>query len=272
MLVPTMINVVLHHSEVDSFDVSSLRTLIYAAAPMPVELLKQGLSKWGQIFVHGYGMTETAPILTILPKSDHLLDGTPQQLHRLSSCGKQVLGVEVRVVNTRGEEVKPGEIGEIIACGPNVMLGYWRQPEATTTALSGGWMHTGDLATVDEEHYLYIVDRAKDMIISGGENIYSVEVENALAAHPAITEVAVIGRSHHKWGEVPIAVVALRASELTLDDITEFLNDQLARYKHPKGLEIVESLPRNPSGKILKAELRELFAQTATSANAAGGG
>src|SRR5205814_3465 len=155
---------------VDIYDVSSLRTLIYAAAPMPVELLKQGLSKWGQIFVQGYGMTEAAPILTILPKADHILDGTPEQLHRLSSCGKQVLGVEVRVVAAHGEEVKPGEIGEIIARGPNVMLGYWRQPEATAKALSDGWLHTGDLATVDEEHSLYIIDRAKDMIISGGEN------------------------------------------------------------------------------------------------------
>lgn len=131
ILVPTMINALLNHPEVDSYDVSSLRTLIYAASPMPVEVLKKGLKQWGRIFLQGYGMTETAPVLTMLPKQDHLPAGTPEQARRLSSCGKQVLGVEVRVVNARGEDVQPGEIGEIIARGPNVMLVYWRMPEAT---------------------------------------------------------------------------------------------------------------------------------------------
>ena len=180
MLVPTMINVLLNHPEVDSYDASSLRTLIYGASPMSVELLKKGLKKWGQVFLQGYGMTEAAPIITTLHQWDHIVDGTPEQVRRLSSCGKQVLGVEVRVVTARGEDVKPGEIGEIIARGPNVMQGYWRMPEATVQVLKDGWMHTGDLATVDEEHYIYILDRAKDMIISGGENVYSVEVEQAL--------------------------------------------------------------------------------------------
>lgn len=218
VLVPTMINAVLNHPEVDSYDVSSLRTLIYAASPMPVELLKKGLKKWGQVFLQGYGLTETAPILTLLPQQDHLLDGTPEQVRRLSSCGKQVLGVEVRVVTARGEDVKPGEIGEIMARGPNVMLGYWRLPEATATALKGGWMHTGDLATVDEEDYLYIIDRAKEMIISGGENIYSVEVEQALYTHPVVLEAAVIGIPHEHWGEAVHAVVVCKPGSQVSSD------------------------------------------------------
>src|SRR5260370_26475195 len=196
-----MMDVVRNNPDVNKYDLSSLRHLVYGASPMPVELLKQGLLKWGQIFMQGYGMTETAPLLTMLDPADHILEGTPEQTRRLSSCGKELLGVEVRVVNSDVEDVHPGEIGEIIALGPNVMLGYWRMPEATAAAIVDGWMHTGDLATIDEENYIYIVDRAKDMIISGGENIYSVEVENALYTHPAVLEVAVIGIPHDLWGE-----------------------------------------------------------------------
>ena len=168
LLVPTMINAVLNHPDVDSYNISSLRRLTYGASPMPIELLKKGLRKWGQIFAQGYGMTETSPLLTNLDTWDHIIDGTPEQMRRLNSCGKEVLGVEVRVVNADLEDVQPSEIGEIIARGPNIMLGYWRMPEATDAAIVEGWMHTGDLATIDEENYIYIVDRAKDMIISGG--------------------------------------------------------------------------------------------------------
>ena len=261
MLVPTMINALLNHPEVDSYDVSSLRTLIYAASPMPVELLKQGLKKWGQIFVQGYGMTETAPILTILPQWDHIVDGTPEQVRRLSSCGKQVLGVEVRVINARGEEVKPGEIGEIIVRGPNVMLGYWRQPEATAEALKDGWMRTGDLATVDEEHYLYIIDRAKDMIISGGENIYSVEVEQALYTHPAVLEAAVIGIPHDYWGEAVHAVVVCKPGrQVSSEELIAHARTQIAGYKVPRSIQFrTEALPKSGAGKILKRELREPY-------------
>lgn len=261
MLVPTMINVLLNHPDVDRYDVSSLRTLIYAASPMPVELLRQALKKWGQIFVQGYGMTETAPILTILPKADHLLDGTPEQMRRLSSCGKQVLGVEVRVVHPGGEEVRPSEIGEIIARGPNVMLGYWRQPQATVTALIDGWMHTGDLATVDEENYLYIIDRAKDIIISGGENIYSVEVEQALYTHPAILEAAVIGIPDEHWGESVHAVVVCKPGrEIEPEDLIAHMRTLVAGYKVPRSIEFrPQALPKSGAGKILKRELREPY-------------
>jgi long-chain acyl-CoA synthetase len=261
MLVPTMINVLLNHPEVDRYDVSSLRTFIYAASPMPGELLKQGLKRWGQVFVQGYGMTEAAPILSILPQWDHIMDGAPEQVRRLSSCGKQVLGVEVRVVNARGEEVKPGEIGEIIARGPNVMLGYWRLPEETATALKDGWLHTGDLATVDEEHYLYIIDRAKDMIISGGENIYSVEVEQALYTHPAVLEVAVFSIPDEQWGEAVHAVVVCKpGTSVTSEELIAHARTQIAGYKVPHSIEFhSELLPKSGAGKILKRELREPY-------------
>lgn len=261
MLVPTMINVLLNHPEVNRYDVSSLRTLIYAASPMPVELLKQGLRKWGQIFLQGYGMTETAPILTMLSQQDHIVDGTPEQVRRLSSCGKQVLGVEVRVVNAGGEDVQPGEIGEIIARGPNVMLGYWRMPEATAMALKGGWMHTGDLATVDEEQYIYMIDRAKDMIISGGENIYSVEVEQALYMHPAVLEAAVISIPDDRWGEAVHAVVVCKPGmRVSSEELIAHARTQIAGYKVPRSIEFrLESLPKSGVGKILKRELREPY-------------
>ncbi len=261
VLVPTMLNEVLHHLDVDKYDLSSLRRLIYGASPMPVELLKQGLRKWGQIFVQGYGMTETSPLLTVLDPVDHILEGTPEQVRRLSSCGKEILGVEVRVVNQEGEDVHRGEIGEIIARGPNVMLGYWRMPEATDAAIVDGWMHTGDLATIDEDNYIYIVDRTKDMIISGGENIYSVEVENALYTHPAVLEAAVIGIPHDVWGEAVHAVVVCKPGmQVTCDELIEHTHTLIAGYKVPRSIEFSQdALPKSGAGKILKRDLRDKY-------------
>ena len=261
VLVPTMVNSVLNHPDVDNYDLSSLRRLVYGASPMPVELLKQGLQKWGQIFMQGYGMTETSPLLTVLDSADHILDGTPEQVRRLSSCGKEILGVEVRVVNIEGEDIHPGEIGEIIASGPNVMMGYWRMPEATSAAIVEGWMHTGDLATIDEENYIYIVDRAKDMIISGGENVYSVEVENALYTHPAVLEVAVIGIPDETWGEVVHAVVVCKPGmQVTGDELIEHSRSQIAGYKVPRSVEFSQdALPKSGAGKILKRDLRDKY-------------
>jgi long-chain acyl-CoA synthetase len=261
LLVPTMINAVLNHPDVDKYDISSLHSLIYGASPMPIELLKKGLQKWGQVFRQGYGMTETAPLLTMLDTHDHILEGTPEQVHHLASCGKEVSGVEVRVVNAEGEDVKPGEIGEIIARGPNIMMGYWRMPEATAAAIVDGWMHTGDLATIDEENYIYIVDRAKDMIISGGENIYSVEVENALYTHPAVLEVAVIGIPDETWGEAVHAVVVCKPGmSVSADDLIAHARTQIAGYKAPRSIEFAaEALPKSGAGKILKRDLREKY-------------
>jgi len=156
-------------------------------------------------------------------------------------------------------DVPVGEVGEIVYRAPTLMAGYWNNPRATAEAFAGGWFHSGDLVRSDDEGYIWVVDRKKDMIISGGENVYCAEVENALAAHPAITEVAVIGRPDATWGEVPVAVAALGGDGVTLAELTDFLGDRLARYKHPKALEIVDELPRNPAGKVLKTELRARF-------------
>ena len=228
---------------------------------MPVDLLKKGLEKWGKVFRQGYGMTETAPLLTALDPLDHIPDGTPAEVQRLTSCGKEVLGVEVRVVNAKGEDVKPGEIGEIIARGPNIMLGYWHMPEATAAAIVDGWMYTGDLATVDEENYLYIKDRAKDMIISGGENIYSVEVENALYTHPTVLEVAVVGIPDDTWGEAVHAVVVCKPGmSTTSEELIAHTRTLIAGYKVPRSIEFLsEALPKSGAGKILKRDLRDKY-------------
>jgi fatty-acyl-CoA synthase len=167
--------------------------------------------------------------------------------------------VGARVVDDDMNDVPVGQVGEIVYRAPTLMAGYWNDPEATAEAFRGGWFHSGDLVRQDDEGYVWVVDRKKDMIISGGENIYCAEVENVLAGHPAIVEVAVIGRPHDKWGEVPVAVASVAKDDLTLADLDEFLSTRLARYKHPKVLEIVDALPRNPAGKVLKTELRVRF-------------
>ena len=261
ILVPTMVNAVLNHPDAEKYDLSSIKRLIYGASPMPLQVLKKGLQKWGQIFSQGYGMTETAPLLTGLDTWEHIVDGTPEQVRRLNSVGKEALGVEVRVVNAEDEDVQPGEIGEIVARGPNIMLGYWRMPEATSAAIVDGWMHTGDLATVDEENYIYIVDRSKDMIISGGENVYSVEVENALYTHPAVLECAVIGIPHDTWGEAVHAVVVCKPGmSVTEEELLAHARVQIAGYKVPRSVEFqLEALPKSGAGKILKRDLREKY-------------
>jgi long-chain acyl-CoA synthetase len=260
-VVPSMVAALLYSPDIDKYDLSSMRRLTYGASPMPVEVLKMGLQRFGQIFAQGYGMTETAPLLTGLDPLDHILDGTPEQVRRLASAGREVFGVEVRVVNAQGEDVQPGEVGEIIARGPNIMLGYWRLPEATASVLADGWMHTGDLATVDEENYIFVVDRLKDMIISGGENIYSVEVENALYTHPSVLEAAVIGIPDEKWGEVVHAIVVLKPGmTATQDELIAHARTQIAGYKVPRSIEFApEALPKSGVGKILKRDLREKF-------------
>jgi fatty-acyl-CoA synthase len=180
-------------------------------------------------------------------------------IRKLGSVGRVIPTVAARVVDDEMNDVAIGDVGEIVYRAPTLMAGYWNNPKATAEAFAGGWFHSGDLVRQDEEGYVWVVDRKKDMIISGGENIYCAEVENVLAAHPAIIEVAVIGRPHDKWGEVPVAIVAVAEAGLTLADLDVFLSERLARYKHPKGLEIVDTLPRNPAGKVLKTALRETY-------------
>ncbi|MFC9893339.1 fatty-acid--CoA ligase FadD5 [Nocardia sp. NPDC127579] len=198
-----------------------------------------------------FGQTEMSPITCVLEGKDAIA--------KLGSVGKPIPTIQARVVDDEMNDVAPGEIGEIVYRGPTLMAGYWNKPEATAEAFAGGWFHSGDLVRQDEDGFVYVVDRKKDMIISGGENIYCAEVENVLFAHPAIREAAVIGRAHEKWGEVPVAVVALTDpnAQLTIAELEPFLNENLARYKHPKDLVVVAELPRNASGKVVKVQLRK---------------
>lgn len=232
-----------------------LRSLSWGAAPASDTLLRDMASTFpGTQISAAFGQTEMSPVTAMLLADD--------AIRKLGSVGKVIPTVAARVVDENMNDVAVGDVGEIVYRAPTLMAGYWNNPKATAEAFAGGWFHSGDLVRQDEDGYLWVVDRKKDMIISGGENIYCAEVENVLAGHPAIAEVAVIGRSHEKWGEVPVAVVALgegAQSPLELGDLEEFLNDRLARYKHPKALEIVDALPRNPAGKVLKTELRDRY-------------
>ncbi len=229
-----------------------LRVMSWGAAPASDTLLRQMSETFpGTQILAAFGQTEMSPVTCMLLGED--------ALRKLGSVGKVIPTVAARVVDENMNDVPIGEVGEIVYRAPTLMAGYWNNPEATAEAFAGGWFHSGDLVRMDEEGYVWVVDRKKDMIISGGENIYCAEVENVLSSHPAIVEVAVIGRAHEKWGEVAVAVVAVAQQELRLEDLEQFLNERLARYKHPKGLEIVDALPRNPSGKVLKTELRVRF-------------
>lgn len=230
----------------------ALKALSWGAAPASDTVLKAMADSFPDAFnVAVFGQTEMSPITCVLEGKD--------AIRKLGSVGKVIPTIQARIVDDEMNDVAPGEVGEIVYRGPTMMSGYWNKPEATADAFAGGWFHSGDLVRQDEEGFIYVVDRKKDMIISGGENIYCAEVENVLFAHPKIREAAVIGRAHEKWGEVPVAVVALDDpdGELTLEELEPFLNENLARYKHPKDLVIVAELPRNASGKVVKVELRK---------------
>ncbi len=238
-----------------------LRVISWGAAPASDTLLRDMSEVFpdAQILA-AFGQTEMSPVTCMLLGDD--------AIRKRGSVGRVIPTVAARVVDENMNDVSVGEVGEIVYRAPTLMSGYWNNPEATAEAFAGGWFHSGDLVRMDGDGYVWVVDRKKDMIISGGENIYCAEVENVLAAHPGIVEVAVIGRAHEKWGEVPIAVAAVAAdasqNKLSLEDLDEFLTERLARYKHPKGLEIVDALPRNPAGKVLKTELRVRYSAGAS--------
>ncbi|MEB3062760.1 fatty-acid--CoA ligase FadD5 [[Mycobacterium] zoologicum] len=232
----------------------ALEVISWGAAPASDTVLRAMAETFPDALnVAVFGQTEMSPITCVLNGAD--------AIRRLGSVGKVIPTIAARVVDDEMNDVAPGEIGEIVYRGPTMMQGYWNKPDATAEAFAGGWFHSGDLVRVDDEGFVYVVDRKKDMIISGGENIYCAEVENALFEHPMIREAAVIGRAHDKWGEVPVAIIATVAAEapLTLDDLEPFLNNRLARYKHPKELVLVDDLPRNASGKVVKHQLRKTY-------------
>lgn len=226
-----------------------LRVLSWGAAPAPDALLRQMSATFPETqILAAFGQTEMSPVTCMLLGEDAIA--------KRGSVGRVIPTVAARVVDQNMNDVPVGGVGEIVYRAPTLMSCYWNNPEATAEAFAGGWFHSGDLVRMDSDGYVWVVDRKKDMIISGGENIYCAELENVLASHPDIAEVAVIGRADEKWGEVPIAVAAVTNDDLRIEDLGEFLTDRLARYKHPKALEIVDALPRNPAGKVLKTELR----------------
>ncbi|MBF4481251.1 fatty-acid--CoA ligase FadD5 [Rhodococcus rhodochrous] len=228
-----------------------LRNISWGAAPSSDTILRAMAETFPDAFnVAVFGQTEMSPITCVLDGDD--------AIRKLGSVGRVIPTIQARVVDDEMNDVAPGEVGEIVYRGPTMMREYWNNPTATSEAFYGGWFHSGDLVRVDEEGFVYVVDRKKDMIISGGENIYCAEVENVLFGHPKVLEAAVIGRPDAKWGEVPVAVVALKPGndDLTLDELQPYLNEHLARYKHPKEVVIVDALPRNASGKVVKGELR----------------
>ncbi|MFH1623756.1 MAG: long-chain-fatty-acid--CoA ligase, partial [Pseudomonadota bacterium] len=258
--VPSMVNFLLQHIEKHPrhYDFSNLKMFLYGASPMPVTVLRKAMERFKPVFLHSYGLTEASPGVTFLRPEEHILEGPEEKVRRLASCGKEIFNVEARVVNEQGVNVKPGEIGEIIVKGDNVMKGYWKLPEETAETIKNGWLHTGDMATVDEEGYIFIMDRKKDMIISGGENIYPREVEEVLYSHPSILEAAVIGVPDEDWGESVKAFVVLKEGEKASEqEIINFCKENLASYKKPKSVEFLDVLPRTAAGKVLKRELRE---------------
>ncbi len=262
LLVPTMINLVLQVPNLADYDLSSLAHVTYGASPIAPDVLRRAMQAFGCNFGQGYGLTEAAPLLTVLSADDHRRAAGGDE-HLLASCGKAVPGVDVRVVDVDGRDVKPGEVGEIIARGPNIMRGYWRRDDDTASAIIDGWLRTGDLATVDTEGYLYLVDRKKDMIVTGGENVFSTEVEAVLYAHPSVKEAAVIPVPDDQWGEAVHACIALKdGHQASADELIEFCRPRLASYKVPRSVEIIAGeLPKGGTGKILKKQLRERYWQ-----------
>lgn len=260
LLVPTMINFLLQQPDLESYDLSSLRHVTYGASPIAPDMLRRAMKVFNCQFGQGYGLTEASPLLTVLTPDDHVITDEKSE-RRLASCGRPVSGVDVRVVKEGGSDAQPGEVGEITARGPNIMLGYWKRPDDTEDVLRDGWLHTGDLATVDEDGYIYLVDRKKDMIVTGGENVYSTEVEAVLYAHPAVKEAAVISIPDPDWGEAVHACVALRdGRQATIEELVEFCRKMLASYKVPRSIDFIEGeLPKGGTGKILKKQLRERY-------------
>lgn len=264
VFVPTMLNAMLNDSKLGDYDYSSMRMIITGGSPIAPETVRRVMKSFNCEYVQLYGMTETSPFLTISrPKIEHMNLPEDKQVEIRSRTGRPYIGAEVLVVKDDGSEVKKDntEVGEIIARGPTITRGYWKQPEATAQAIKDDWIHTGDLAVVDEHGYINIVDRKKDMIITGGENVFSTEVEYAIYEHPAVAECAVFGIPDERWGEAVHAVVVKRDGHdhVTGEEIISFVRERLARYKAPSSVEFLPELPKTGSGKIYKKELRDRY-------------
>ena len=255
LLVPAMILFLVQAPQIRETDLSSLRLIVYGAAPIPAELLKQAMAIFPCGFQQVYGLTETTGAITLLPPDDH----DPDDARKLLSCGYAQKGVELRIVGDDGKDLATGEVGEIAVRSPQVMGGYWSLPDATG-ARPGRLVLHRRRGLPRREGYLYIYDRVKDMIVSGGENIYPAEVESALFGHPAVADVAVIGVPDERWGEAVKAVVVKKPdAEVTAGELIDWARERIAGYKLPKSVDFIDTLPRNPTGKILKRELRKPY-------------
>lgn len=262
VLVPAMIQAILAFvPNIQDYDFSPLQRITYGASPISIEVLQQAINIFKCDFVQGYGMTELSCMVMGLQAGDHrrALNG---EAHLLRSCGRPLPGAELKVVDDSGQEVAAGETGELLIRSSTTMMGYWNQPEKTAETLIEGWLHTGDAGYVDEEGFFYIRDRVKDMIVSGGENIYPAEIENVLFSHPGIQDVAVIAVPDDKFGEAALAVCVLKPdTQASSDELIAFCRERLASYKTPRRYDFVNEIPRNPSGKVLKRVIREPYWQ-----------
>jgi fatty-acyl-CoA synthase len=264
-LVPTMANALLHYPDLDKYDLSSITMINLGGAAPSVELVQAMQERFGCEVFTGYGLTETSPILTLAVLKGYMKTLPPEEKYRRQAMtGIEVPGVELLVVDSQGYDVpNDGQhIGEIVVRADVVMKGYWRRPEETAKVIRNGWFHTGDMATIDEEGYVLIVDRKKDLIISGGENIASIEIEKVLDSHPAVFECAVIPVPDDRWGEAPKALVVLKENQtVSEEELIAYCRSRLASFKVPKSIEFMDGLPKGGTGKILKKELRERYWQ-----------
>jgi long-chain acyl-CoA synthetase len=260
-IVPTQLISLLNLPDIEQYDLHCLKRIWYAASPMPTEVLKRGLSVFGPIFMQGYGQTESGPDVTVLSRANHRYSGESTEAQSvLASCGQPCIRVHVRIVDEAGRDVEAGTIGEIIVESKRIMTAYWRKPDETKETIRDGWLYTGDMGYYDEKGFIYIADRKKDMIITGGENVYPKQVEDVLYRHPAVKEAAVIGVPDPYWVERVHALVVLKENaQAAEEDIISFCKEHIAHYKAPKSVEFVESLPKNPQGKILKREIRSKY-------------
>jgi acyl-CoA synthetase (AMP-forming)/AMP-acid ligase II len=257
LLVPAMIKMTLNHPDAGSADLSSMVCILYGASPMPKATLEQCMATWPTVgLAQAYGQTELAPVATMLSMDDHRAGG-----ERLKSAGRPTPVTEVRIVDESGAECPLGVSGEIVARGPHTMMGYWNKPEETDRALQDGWVFTGDAGYFDESGYLYIVDRVKDMVVTGGENVFTTEVENAIISHDAVQDVAVIGIPHPEWGEAVHAIVVLHEGRSVSEaELIDHCREAIAGYKVPKSVTFRDQpLPLSGAGKVLKTELRKPF-------------
>ncbi len=260
-IVPTQLVAMLNVPDFDQYDLSSMRLLWYGASPMPLEVLKKGIKVFGNIFGEGYGQSESGPAITHMTNEDHEVVNKPgaDQKH-LMSAGKPDIGVHVRIVDENENDCELGVVGEIIVKSKHIMVGYWKKPEDTKNAIIDGWLHTGDMGYYDENGYIYIADRKKDMIITGGENVFPREVEEVLYQHPAVHEAAVIGIPDPYWVEKVHAIIAPKKdATINEEEIIAFCKQRIAGYKTPKSIEVVSELPKNAAGKIVKKELRAKY-------------